>query len=270
MIRRPIRMRQKVLLGVLAMLAIVGCYAVMSYRQHQANPLDTTMPNWSQLTEGVSKVVEVNQRSGERRIVEDLSATATRLFMGLGIGTLAAVIVGLLMGCSKRFEAFFLPILAIVAKMAPTAMLAVFFVMVGTGREMYITMIVWGIVPTMGQSIYLAARDVSDNYLFKAYTLGASNGEVVWNVVVPMILPNMLDALRLAIGPTVVYLIAAEMVVSDVGFGYTIRLQARLVNMNIVYPYIVLLATFGFTMDYGLRLLQRKACPWYAREDTTG
>ena len=256
------------MLGVFAMLMIVGGYALMSHLQHQENDLDTTMPNWSQLKAGVCKVVEVNPRSGERWIVEDLIATGTRLFMGLGVGTLLAVILGLLMGCSKWFEAFFLPILAIVAKMAPTAMLAVFFVMVGTGRQMYITMIVWGIVPTMGQSIYLAARDVSENYLFKAYTLGASNGEVVWNVVVPMILPNMLDALRLAIGPAIVYLIAAEVVISDVGFGYTIRLQGRLCNMNIVYPYIALLAAFGFVMDYGLRLLQRKACNWYTREDT--
>ena len=267
MIRRPIGKRWKVLLGVSAMLAIMGGYAWMSYRQHQKNPDDTTIPNWSQLKEGVHKVVEVNRRSGERWLVEDLSATATRLFMGLAVGTLLAVVVGLLMGCFKRFEGFLLPILAITAKLAPTAMLAVFFVSVGVGREMYITMIAWGIVPTMGQSIYLAARDVPDNFLFKAYTLGASDAEVIWNVVVPMILPKMLDALRLAIGPAVVYLIAAEMVVSDVGFGYRIRLQMRLLNMNIVYPYLALLAAFGFSIDCGIRFVQRKACPWYVRED---
>jgi ABC-type nitrate/sulfonate/bicarbonate transport system permease component len=63
-----------------------------------------------------------------------------------------------------------------------------------------------------------------------------------------------------------VFLIAAEMVVGDVGFGYRIRLQARLLNMNVVYPYLVILAIFGYIMDYGLRFLLRKLCPWYTEQ----
>ena len=75
--------------------------------------------------------------------------------------------------------------------------------------------------------------------------------------------PKLLDALRLVIGPALVYLIAAEMVVGDVGFGYRIRLQSKLLNMSVVYPYLALLAAFGFGMDYALKRLQRKLCPWY-------
>jgi NitT/TauT family transport system permease protein len=156
--------------------------------------------------------------------------------------------------------------LAFLAKVPPTAALAVFFILVGTDIKMFTAMIAFGVLPTMGQSVYIAARDVSDEFLYKAYTLGASNCEVIWNVIARTILPKLLDAIRLAIGPAVVYLIAAEMLCSDVGFGYRIRLQARLLNMNIVYPYLVLLAAFGFAMDYGLRGLQLILCRWYTRE----
>ena len=69
----------------------------------------------------------------------------------------------------------------------------------------------------------------------------------------------------MAIGPALVYLIAAEMVVGDVGFGYRIRLQSKLLNMDVVYPYLALLAAFGFTMNYLLRLLQRKLCAWHGQ-----
>jgi len=61
-----------------------------------------------------------------------------------------------------------------------------------------------------------------------------------------------------------VYLIAAEMVVGDEGFGYRIRLQSRLLNMGVVYPYLAMLAMFGYVMDHGLRVLQRVTCPWYS------
>ncbi|MBT6102354.1 MAG: ABC transporter permease, partial [Verrucomicrobia bacterium] len=52
----------------------------------------------------------------------------------------------------------------------------------------------------------------------------------------------------------------------DVGFGYRIRLQFKLTNMNVVYPYLVMLAFFGFALDYGLRFLRAKLCPWYQRD----
>jgi ABC-type nitrate/sulfonate/bicarbonate transport system permease component len=82
-------------------------------------------------------------------------------------------------------------------------------------------------------------------------------------VVFKQVLPKFIDAVRLCIGPAIVFLIAAEMVVGDVGFGYRIRLQFKLTNMNVVYPYLVFLAGFGYLLDYGLRFLQSKICPWY-------
>lgn len=266
MIRQPIKTRWTVLLGVISVLTLLMAYTAISYRQHRRNPDDTTIPSWSQLVEGVQKMVEVNPRSGERWLVVDAKATATRLFLGLALGILGAIIVGLLMGCFATMEGLLLPPMSILAKEPPTAMLAVFFVLVGTNTPMFLAMIGFGILPTMAQSIYLAVRNVHQESLFKAYTLGASHTEVVWNIIVRDIFPAMLDAIRLQIGPAMVYLIAAEMVVGDVGFGYRIRLQSRLLNMNVVYPYLAMLAMLGFSMDFMLRLLQKVTCPWHIRK----
>jgi len=262
MIRQPIRTRFIVLLGVLSVLMMLVGYTWISHRQHQENPDDTTIPTWKQLGDGVQKIVEKNRRSGERWIVEDSKATATRLFLGLFFGIFGAVVLGLLMGCFATIEAIFVPPMSLLAKVPPTAALAVFFVLVGTDIEMFVAMIAFGILPTLAQAVYLAVHDVPKEMLYKAYTLGASQTELIWNVIVRAVLPRLIDAVRLQIGPAMVYLIAAEMVCGDVGFGYRIRLQMRLLNMNVVYPYLVLLAVFGFSMDYGLRLVQRIGCPW--------
>ena len=58
----------------------------------------------------------------------------------------------------------------------------------------------------------ITVREVPQELIDKSYTLGASNLEVVWCVIVRFILPKLLDAIRLQIGPAMVYLIAAEMV----------------------------------------------------------
>ncbi len=251
------------ILSILSVAIMLSAYSMLSVRQHRINPEDTTIPTWTQLSDGVIKSIEINPRSGDRWLQVDSLATLGRLFYGLLLGILGAIAIGLLMGCFPVFESLFIPPMSILAKIPPTAALAVFFVLVGTDTEMYVAMIAFGVLPTLSQSIYFSVREIHDELLYKAYTLGASRLELIWNIIVRSIFPKLLDNVRLQIGPAMVYLIAAEMVVGDVGFGYRIRLQSRLLNMNIVYTYLVVLAVFGFSMDYFLKIIQKKWFPWY-------
>lgn len=266
MIRQPFAKKWIVLLGIVSVVVLIAAYGALSARQHKMNPNDTTIPNATQLKEGSVKMLEVNRRSGERWLLVDAKATAMRLFLGLSFGIVASVILGILMGCFAPIEAFLYPPLALLAKIPAVAMLAVFFVLVGTDTNMYVTMIVFGVLPTLTQAVFLAVKEVPDEYIYKAYTLGASHAEVIWNIIFRHVLPKLLDAMRLQIGPAMVYLIAAEMVIGDVGFGYRIRLQSKLLNMNVVYPYIAILAAFGFGMDSVLKKLQHVLCPWYVKK----
>lgn len=263
MFGKPLKASRAAAIGLFSVAALLTAYTLLSHWQHRRNPRDTTIPTWGQLAEGVQKAVEVNPKSGERWIFVDSAATAMRLFWGLSCGILGAVVLGLAMGCSPRVEALLAPPLSLLAKVPPTAALAVFFVLVGTETEMYVAMIGFGVLPVLAQTVYLSVRDVPEEMLYKAATLGASASELIWSVILPAILPRLLDAIRLQIGPAVVYLIAAEMVVGDVGFGYRIRLQSRLLNMSVVYPYLAVLAGFGYAIDSALRRIQRAACPWY-------
>jgi NitT/TauT family transport system permease protein len=262
-IRRPIQPKTSVLLGLLSLILLLGAYTYLSHRQHQNNPDDTTIPTWTQLKQGVVTAFELNARSRDRWVVEDAKASGARLFAGVALGVAGSLVLGMLMGCFAPMEAFFYPSLSLLAKVPPTAALAVFFVLVGTDTKMYVAMIAFGILPTLAMTVYLAVKEFPEELQFKTYTLGASHMEVIWTVIFRYVFPKLIDALRLVIGPAMVFLIAAEMLVGDVGFGYRIRLQSKLLNMNVVYPYLAMLAGFGFAMDYALRLLQRKCCPWY-------
>jgi NitT/TauT family transport system permease protein len=288
-IRQSIGTRAKVGWGIAGIVVIVLLYSYLSYRQHQINPEDTTIPNFSQLLEGLKKVLtppdnSINFLLGSKEEVpqnflahfvyqvrhtwlwQDATATYGRLLKGLVWGCLLSVVLGVLMGCYASVAALFLPPLSFLSKVPGTAILAVFFVMAGTGETMFISMIGFGVVPTLTQTVYLAARDdLHPEEINKAYTLGATNLAVIWNVVFQQILPKMLDSIRLQIGLAMVYLIAAEMLVGDVGMGYRIRMQQKLLHMNVVYNYIILLGLTGMLMDYGLIRLRQWLCPWFEK-----
>jgi len=262
MISRPISRTKQVVLSALSVLLLLVGYTWISHRQHQVNPDDTTIPSWSQLADGAVKFTQLD-RKGKRWLVEDSFATGKRLAAGISLGVVFGFIIGMSMGCVPTLEAFLQPPISLLAKVPQTAALAVYFVFFGTGMEMYVAMIAFGIIPALAVTVYLAIKDIPSAMLDKAYTLGASHFEIAFEVVFKQVLPKFIDAVRLCIGPAIVFLIAAEMVVGDVGFGYRIRLQFKLTNMNVVYPYLVFLAGFGFLLDHILRLLQAKMCPWY-------
>ncbi len=267
MIRQPISFRAHVALGVISVVVLLAAYTALSYRQHQRNPDDRTIPDWTQLADGVTRVLKPQQRyDGASWLWVDAKATFGRHFTGLAIGVLSAVVIGLAMGCFAPIEALLLPPLSCLAKIPPTAMLAVFFVLVGTGVELYVAMIAFGVIPTLAQAIYQSARtDVPEELIYKAYTLGASHPELIWNVTFKQILPRIIEAVRLQVGPAMVYLIAAEYAIGDIGFGFRLRMQQRLSDMSTVYVYLVVLAGIGFLMDYSLTWLRRLMCPWFGK-----
>lgn len=263
MIRRPIQKRTQIVLGIASFCLLLLLYAWLSHRQHADNPEDLTIPNLSQFVEAWKQLV-ARDASGDIWLVVDCWATYGRLFAGLAVGVLAAVVIGVLMGCFAQAEAFFLPPLSFLAKIPPTAMLAVYFVLVGMELKMFVAMISLGILPTLAQAIYQAAKkDVSEHAIYKAYTLGASNAETIWNVVFRQILPRIIENVRLQVGPAMVFLIAAEWVAASQGFGYRLRIQGRLTHMNVVYTYLVILGATGFLMDWCLSTLRRQLCPWF-------
>lgn len=263
MIRKPIRPGTRLLLGALCAGHLLVGYALLSWRAHAENPNNTTVPNASQLWEGVTEIVSAD-RSGEVALWEDAKATGVRFAAGLAAGAALSFLVGIAMGSFTPVGAALGPNLLFFGSIPPTAMLAVYYRAFGIGEALYVGLIALGVFPLLAGGLYKSVlTDVPDHAVSKAYTLGASHAEVVWNVIVPQTLPRFLESLRLAAGLGMIFLIAAEWLLADVGFGHRLKLQNRIADMSQAYPYLFLLGLFGLAVDRGLLELRRRAAPWW-------
>lgn len=127
-------------------------------------------------------LIKVCSPDGQGKIwlVDDFKATVSRHLLGLSLGVIASVLLGVLMGCFKIIEHFCLPVLSFFTKVPPTAMLAVFFVLVGTDYKMYLAMIGFGVLPTLTQAIYQAAKyDVPQELVSKTFSCVIESGIVL-------------------------------------------------------------------------------------------
>jgi NitT/TauT family transport system permease protein len=234
------------------------------------------------VTEGLKKIEdyaakdqEATKKAEASRVIwrfilwEDIKATVFRLFFGLGITMLVSVLLGILMGSYPAVEGFLYPPFAILAKIPGTAMMSLFFA-VSAANEFWFCqyMILFGMIPTLTQTMYYYTKDVPEELLFKARTLGASQAECIWSVIFRQILPKIMESLRLAVGPALIFLFAAEYTFGDWGLGCRMRLviHKSINDMPTVYFYIVCIALLFFAIENSLRWLERKVFPWYYPE----
>jgi NitT/TauT family transport system permease protein len=267
MIRRSIPNWLFWLLSIGGIAVLLTCYELVSARQTRINPLQTTIPSFEKLSEGLRQIFRpqgLPENPKPPMFWVDMRATLWRLVLGMGAGVGLSIVVGVMMGAYRWIEAPLRPVFMFLSKIPPTAMMPIYFAVVGTDQKMFASMVALGIFFSMTQSIYQAVRqDVTDEGINKAYTLGASEIEIIYDVIWKQILPKVIDSIRLQIGPAMVFLLAAEMVVGNAGLGYQIRMQSRILNMSVVYVYLAILAIIGLAAEWSLASLRRTLCPWF-------
>jgi NitT/TauT family transport system permease protein len=253
------------MLGGLA--TVVVGYGWISHQQTAKNPSQTIVPGLKGFYDGFHRVTAPTGMASNPKpsmLSIDVGATYWRLVLGLSAGVIASVIVGVAMGSYQWIEALLSPIISFLSKIPPTAMMPIYFILVGTDQQMFTAMVALGVFFTMAQSIYQAVqKDVQDDAINKAYTLGATDFEILYEVIWKQILPRVIENIRLQIGPAMIFLLAAEMIVGDQGMGYRIRMESRILNLSVVYIYLAILGATGLFLEWGLLWFRRKTCPWF-------
>ena len=268
MIHRPISTRSQVLFGIAGVLTLLVVYTGYSWWTQYQDPDAKYCPNWSQIWEqGVVSATTPQGIKGEVYLWSDFTQTFLRLFWALLFSVTVSLILGVAMGCFSAIEAFFLPPLADFSKIPATALLVIFFVLCGLTPKLFLAVVGFGLIPTLTQSFYLAAKEgVPPELLYKARTLGASEAECIWSVILPHIVPAIFEAVRLAVGPALIFLIAAELTFSSEG-GVGARLRQLMHKSSEGMPmsifYVALLGFIGLAIDYSLRRARSWCCPWY-------
>jgi len=89
-------------------------------------------------------------------------------------------------------------------------------------------------------------------------------------VILPQVLPRLLDAVRLSLGSAWLFLIAAEAIAATEGLGYRIFLLRRYLAMDVILPYVVWITLLAYVTDLVLRLISRRAFPWFHAQSGGG
>jgi NitT/TauT family transport system permease protein len=195
----------------------------------------------------------------------DMILSTRRVFFGLLFGMLLAVPVGFLIGWYRPIRRFVDPLLNFFRALPPIALIPLVIVYLGIGEVARVSILFYASFFAAVIVMYEGMSQISPLYVRVARTLGASDLEIFWKVMVPMTVPHMLTALRVALGVSWATLVASELVAAQSGLGAKIQNAASFFNLDAIYMGIICIGAIALTMDTLLRALSRRLLVWQDR-----
>src|SRR3954470_5396657 len=252
-----------VLWGALPFLAAGIAYAVASSARLAANPNDKLLPQLKTFIAAIERLaLNPDPRTGDYLMWVDTIASLERLGIGLAVTTAVALVLGVAVGLIPYVRAGLSPFIGVVSMIPPMAVLPVLFIVFGLDELSKVVLIVFGVTPFLIRDLALRVGDLPREQLIKAQTLGASTWQIVVRVVLPQMLPRLIDAVRLSLGPAWLFLISAEAIAATEGLGYRIFLVRRYMAMDVILPYVAWITLLAFLSDVGLRWINARFFPW--------
>lgn len=251
-------------LALLPFVALALFYLLASDARLAENPNDKLLPSFSTLAESFVRLTsEPSQRNGEILLWQDTGASLRRLAQGVGISAAIGLVLGVALGAIPLIRSGFAPFVAVLSLIPPMAVLPVLFIVFGLGEVSKVVLIVVGIAPFIVRDLQQRVQELPRELIIKAQTLGANSWQIVLRVILPQVVPRLIDAVRLSLGTAWLFLISAEAIAATEGLGYRIFLVRRYLAMDVILPYVVWITLLAYLTDFLLKQISRRAFPWY-------
>lgn len=265
-----------VALSWLLFAAGVTLYFYTSQKRHHDNPEDRVMPTVTQMFHGMTTATlnpaedddalpdnaTLRQKLFASMLWKDTVATSRRFICSILL-LIPAVLLGLHMGLFPYVGVFFLRFILFFDKIVALSLLPILFIAFGIDELSKIMLIVIGVTPTIILDTFNLTKGVPNEQVVKAFTLGASDFDVAYRIVMRQIAPRVLNSIRLNLKAVMLFLFAGEMIASTDGLAYRIALLRRHMGMDVIIPYVLWVALLLFLVDFAMRLLNRKLHPWF-------
>jgi NitT/TauT family transport system permease protein len=183
---------------------------------------------------------------------------AASLYRG-GVGLLLAIIVGGSLGIGmarwRLLDVFINPLVELFYPLPKSALIPVTVLWLGFGDGSKILLIFLGCMIPVTIGAYNGARGADQALVWSARSMGAKQLRLMWDVIVPSALPELLNGIRTALALAFILLVSSELIVSQQGFGYLIGYLGSTGAYEGMYAVVLTVAFLGFAADRLYQLL---------------
>lgn len=189
--------------------------------------------------------------------------TLYRALTAFCIASIGGVAIGMAMSRSRIARWFFDPIVSVGFPMPKIAFLPVVILWLGVYDVSKITMsVVDAIFPVIAATV-IAIQGVESELIWSARNMGASNREVLTQVILPAALPQIMTGLQVALPISLIVVVIAEMLMGGYGLGGAMMDASRFANSAGVFAGLVEIAVVGYILVRAMALIRRRLLIWH-------
>ena len=190
--------------------------------------------------------------SGE--IVADVSISMVRVLVGFTTGSLAAIVLGVLLGRLRLLHDLLDPIIELLRYLSPTAMIPIAVIWFGIGELSKYFLIFWGTFFIVLINTIAGVWRAPIVRQRAAECLGANQPQIFLLVVIPSAAPYIVTGMRVAMASSFMSIIPAEILAADSGIGYLLQKSSMLLQTNRIFVALLTICLLGFAVDRIFRL----------------
>lgn len=194
---------------------------------------------------------------------QHLAASLSRIVIALLAAVIIGVPVGILMGLSETARGILDPLIELYRPVPPLAWLPMMVVWFGIGETSKILLIYLAIFAPVALSALAGVKSARQVRIRAVQALGGSRWQVLWYVILPGALPEILTGVRIGLGVGWSTLVAAELIAATRGLGFMVQSAGEFLATDVVLAGIAVIALIAFILEVGLRALQRRLTPWH-------
>lgn len=195
-------------------------------------------------------------------LATDTWISFSRIMKGFLLAIVIGVPLGVLVGSFSKIEAFVLPLTEFFRYLPVPAFVPLIMVWVGIGENAKVTVILLGILFQLIPMVADNVKSVPSNLINAAYTLGGKSSTVIFKVIIPAMLPKLMESLRMIMGWAWTYLVVAELVAANSGLGYNILKAQRFLDTSSIFMGILVIGLLGLITDRLFGLLNKVLFRW--------
>lgn len=194
-----------------------------------------------------------------REFGEDILISVLRVVTSFLLACAIAVPLGVLMGTYPAIRSVLNPFISAWRYLPAPAFVPILLMWFGTGEAPKVALLVLGVVFFLATLVMDHTANVRMPLIETAMTLGAAQSTIVRTVIVPAVLPNIVDTMRQMLAISWTYLVVAEIVASTTGIGAMMMRARRFLATDEILAGIVVIGCLGLLFDMSFRLLHRRA-----------
>lgn len=184
------------------------------------------------------------------------------LIAGLVIGVAGGTALGVLMAWYRPIDTLVHPLVRALYPMPKSALIPVMILWLGLGSASKIASIVLGCLLPAVLSAYNGARGVDRVLVWSALAAGATRRAVLWEVVVPAAMPDILAGTRTALALSFILLVSSEFLIGQRGLGYLISFLGEGGAYDAMFAGVITVAAVGFFADRVYLWAMGRALAW--------